>query len=314
MKIRTYKPGDELAQAEIYNRAAEGLPGFKPTSVEEIERRYRAIDPDPGAKFYALNDDGDVVGYALLNLNGRISVPWCLPGAESVREPLLEAVLDELRRRGISEAWAAYRADWEPSLEFLREQGFETTRQIINYIAEVGNLPDQEVPEGCSIIRLSQVDLPSSIGTGANPITPEEAAEFRRFYLENPFIEPSNLFALIETREGRTLGAGLAIINRAFADPNRIDPAMPCYRLGAFGTERQRHKRVNGLVSCSFANDDEANGEILLAEASRRLQAAGLSHAAAQGSSDNPHLIAFYDRYFEKQGGFPILSRRLGDP
>ena len=39
----------------------------------------------------------------------------------------------------------------------------------------------------------------------------------------------------------------------------RVDSAMPCFRLGALGTELERHKRVNGLVSCVFA--DEESGD-----------------------------------------------------
>ena len=34
---------------------------------------------------------------------------------------------------------------------------------------------------------------------------------------------------------------------------------MPCFRLGAFGTERERHKRVTGLFSCVFADPAEGN-------------------------------------------------------
>ena len=39
MQIRSYQPGDELAQARIYNVAAGSLPGFKPAKPEEIARR-----------------------------------------------------------------------------------------------------------------------------------------------------------------------------------------------------------------------------------------------------------------------------------
>ncbi|CAN5874659.1 hypothetical protein BH23PLA1_BH23PLA1_02830 [soil metagenome] len=311
MEIRSYKPGDEQAQAEVYNRAAATLPGFKPTTAEEIGRRYRAIDPDPGAKLYAV-EAGQIVGYALLNLNGRVSYPWCLPGAEAVREPLLQGVFEELKRRGISEAWAAYRADWKEAQNFLQSQGFEIRREMVNYVAEVDQLPDRPIPEGRSIIPWVRLERPGALSCFGNLFSTEDADAFPHFYLNNPFIDPTNLYALIENRDRQPVGVGLTILNRAFADPTKIDATMPCFRLGAFGTERQRHKRVNGLVSCGFAPEDEPTGATLLAEAARRLHAAGLTHAAAQAPSDQPALIAFYDRYFQRQAAFPILARRLG--
>ena len=90
----------------------------------------------------------------------------------------------------------------------------------------------------------------------------------------------------------------------------KIDPAMPCFRLGALGTELQRHKRVNGLFPCIFAT--EPAGEILLGEAVRRLESAGLTYIAAQTPSNEPGLVAFYDRYLRRQGSFPILGRDVG--
>ena len=91
MPIRSYQPGDESAQVRIYNAAAAPLPCFKPANVDEVARRYRTVDPDPSAKFYAV-EEGAVVGYAVFNPNGRISYPWCLPEAQAMREPFAAAV------------------------------------------------------------------------------------------------------------------------------------------------------------------------------------------------------------------------------
>jgi hypothetical protein len=85
---------------------------------------------------------------------------------------------------------------------------------------------------------------------------------------------------------------------------------MPCFRLGAFGTERERHKRVSGLFSCVFA--DEAEGELLLASAlGSHAGRSRLTHIAAQVPSDAVSLCAWYDRVFQRQGSFPIWSRSL---
>src|SRR3954469_22690263 len=113
MRIRTYQPGDEVAQAAIYNAAAGPLPRFKPATADEIARRYRSAEADLGTKFYAV--DGErIVGYAVFDPNGRVSYPWCLEGSESARDPLLDAVLAAMSERGLPEARAAYRADWSP--------------------------------------------------------------------------------------------------------------------------------------------------------------------------------------------------------
>lgn len=140
MIIRHYRPGDEDVQARLYNEAAGGLPGFKPASAAEIARRYAASDPDPTARFYA-ERNGAVTGYAVLNPNGRISYPWCLPDAQDMRAPLLDAVLAALTTRGVGEAWAAYRGDWPVVRDFLLERGFVVKRAMINYVALLSALP-----------------------------------------------------------------------------------------------------------------------------------------------------------------------------
>jgi hypothetical protein len=311
MLIRTYQPGDEQAQARVYNIAAGPLPAFKPANSDEIARRLRGDDADPASRFYAVIDD-EVVGYAVFCASGRVSYPWCLPGAEAVQEPLLQAQLHEMGRRGMTEAWAAYRADWSPVLDFFMLHRFLEKRQIVNYLAEVSLMPDRRgLPDDRIIEQLSQDDvsqLPALAPGLFASIVPEL---LETFFWEHPHYDFSeSLFALKERRTGKLLGASLLVISDHFADPSKIDAAMPCFRLGAFGTERERHKRVNGLFSCIFI--DEAEGELLLSAPDwSRARAAGLTHVAAQAPSDSPALCAFYDRAFQHQGAFPILARRL---
>src|SRR4051812_112053 len=119
MRIRPYQPGDEVAQAAIYNAAAGRLPHFKPATADEIARRYRSAEADPATRFYAV-EDGRVVGYAVFDPNGRLSYPWCLEGHDAARDPLLEAVLTAMTGRALTEARAAYRADWSPVLVYFR--------------------------------------------------------------------------------------------------------------------------------------------------------------------------------------------------
>src|SRR5205823_13696313 len=128
---------------------------------------------------------------------------------------------------------------------------------------------------------LSSGDDPSAIG---------------RFYWDNPFHNFSeSLVALKDAGSGDLRGAGLLVVDDRFADPTKIDAAMPCFRLGSFGTESERHKRVNGLFSAVFA--DESEGELLLSWlVGARASEAGLAHLAAQAPSDAPAVCDWYDR------------------
>src|SRR5262249_49240741 len=134
MKIRVFQPGDETAQLKIYNEAAIGLPGFKPATLDEIRRRVRAVDFDPNSRFFA-TEGGQSVAYASFHANGRVSFPWCLPGHESMAEPLLQKVVQAMEERNMANAFAAYRADWKAQLEFFLSRGFQLAREMVNFVA-----------------------------------------------------------------------------------------------------------------------------------------------------------------------------------
>ena len=308
MTIRPYRAGDEEAQVRIYNAGAGSLPSFQPAKLEDVVRRDRAGDTDPSCRFYA-EEDGEPVGYALFNPSGRISYPWCLPEATDSRVPLLEAVLSAMRERGLAEAWTTYRADWEPVLVFFHEHGFLPTRLMINYVGELSRLPRAALPEGRVVVPMKREELEEVRALGAG-IFPEESFEvLEAFYWDNSYFSAESLFILKDEAGGEILGAAQVIENPDYADPTKLDAAMPCFRLGTLGTERERHKRVRGMFSCVFT--DEPAGEALLAEAVRRMERAGLAHVAAQVSSTPARMTHFYDRFFTRQGSFPILSRRL---
>jgi hypothetical protein len=309
MHIRHYQPGDEQAQAAIFNAAAGSLPKFKPATAEEIARRYRTSDTDPKSKFYAVAGDR-IIGYAVFSPNGRISYPWCSAGSEEVRVPLLNAVLAALKDRGCKQAWAAYRGDWQPVLAFFGEQGFEKTREMINYVAEVASLPQKHIDKDQTMAPFTQTNVQDVMGLHPDLFADGNPELIGRFYFANPYFKASSVYALKEQAGGQLLGLGVTVIDPQYADPTKLDAAMPCFRLGVLGTENERHKRVNGLFSCVFTS--EAVGETLLAEAVQRAKQASLTHLAAQAPSDQPELCAFYDRYFHRQGAFPIFTRRVG--
>jgi hypothetical protein len=311
MTIRSYQPGDEHAQARIYNAATASLPGFKPATAQEIARRYQAADFDPQSTFYA-EENGDVVGYVVFTSNGRVSCPWCLPGMEAVREPLLEAVCAEMTNRGFPESWAAYRADWLPVLGFLAKHGFHEKRSMINFVADVSRLRLSDHLPGDAVIEpLQRDDLPQLIGLEPQLFAGSTAEALERFFWDNPFYSfPGSLQALKDGMRGEIQGVYSLVVDDSFAGPTTIDPAMPCFRLGAFGSERERHKRVNGLFSCVFAA--EGDGDALLASALQSRPAGSqLTHVAAQTPSDAEALCDWFGRRFQRQGSFPIVSRRL---
>jgi hypothetical protein len=311
MPIRSYQTGDEQAQARIYNTVAGRLPAFKPSTADEIIRRYQPGDPDAASRYFAV-ENGEVVGYAVFGSNGRVSYPWCLPGAEAQREPLLDTVLAAMQTRGLPEAWAAYRGDWTGVVDFLRAHKFRDKHTMINYLAEVSRLPaPAEVPSKRRISPLQRQDLAQLIALDPSLFAFVDQEELERFYWHHPFYQfPDSLFALRDAETGAMVGAFLLVANDRFADPTKIDPAMPCFRLGAFGTERERHKRVTGFFSCVFADPSEADlllAAALLSPAGR----SGLTHIAAQAPSNAGSLCAWYDRFFKRQGAFPVLSRRV---
>src|SRR5438046_2341855 len=101
MPIRTYKPGDDVAQVGIYNEAAGGLPKFKPATVDEVRRRISSPSFDPSTRLVA-EEQGLVVGYCTVHPNGRVSFPWTRKGFESEAGPLLSAALNALKKRGVA--------------------------------------------------------------------------------------------------------------------------------------------------------------------------------------------------------------------
>src|SRR5260370_1346184 len=93
----------------------------------------------------------------------------------------------------------------------------------------------------------------------------------------------------------------------------QVDPAMPCFRLGAFGTEGMQTKRINGLFSFLCASDRDVNPLALdlMHHATVRLEESDAGSLAAQVPSDAPHLLQFYQRYFRRQASFPVFEKAL---
>lgn len=311
MTIRTFQAGDELAQVSIYNEAAAVLPNFKPATVDETRRRTLGPDFDPSSRLLAVVG-GRPVGYVTFHSSGRVSYPWCRRDHQAQAGPLFDAALQALRERGVARAFAAYRGDWAPVRDFFQGHGFTQTREMINYVMALVEMPTPSARAGTSISEVTRADLPAieELGRG---ILRSTGTELERHLFENPYFPPSSLFALRPRPDAPPSAVGILIHSDVFASPDALDPNMPCFRLGAFGTEGLTHKRVSGLFSVLAADNRDflPLALDLLAYANRRLEDAEAELMTAQVASDVGHLVRFYKSIFRRQGSFPLYERDL---
>jgi predicted N-acetyltransferase YhbS len=315
LDIRTYQRGDETAQAAIYNEAACDLPKFKPATSQEVMRRLSAPDFDPALRFYAV-EDGTVGAYVVCHANGRVSYPWCRKGWEHVGGSLFQHGMDALRQRGVKTVFAAYRADWGAVLEFFRRQSFSVAREMVNFVLDVLDMPTSPARRGGVVSPLNVADVPTLFALAPRLIRCHSPAALEQHLFKNPYFGPDSVFVMRGGPDRRPIGAGLLINNGSYADPLAVDSGMPCFRLGAFGTEGMQTKRIKGLFSVLCADDPQASGigTELMGHAAALLQdSEDISALAAQVPSDLPHLLRFYQLKFRRQGAFPVLQRVLVD-
>jgi hypothetical protein len=122
------------------------------------------------------------------------------------------------------------------------------------------------------------------------------------------------VFALRSRTDDSPIGVAVLITEPTFANPKAVDANMPCYRLGAFGSEGMQVKRLNGMFS--FLARTESNvhavGMELLGQAAYRLRENDdLDCLAAQVATDVPNLLTFYQRNFRFQGKFPVFEKEI---
>jgi hypothetical protein len=312
MEIRTYRPGDEAAQVSIYNEAAAELPKFKAATLDEVRRRARGADYDPAARFLALVE-GRPVGYAVFQPNGRVSYPWCRKGQEAAAQPLFERVLQTMKARGLTRAFTAYRSDWPAQQEFFHNNGFQTRREMVNYVLDIVEMPTPMARPSSSVGPATPEDVPAMLEMGANVLLIRERSALEQYLFHNAYFPADSVFALRLRAGGPPLAVGLLVANPAYAHPRQVDAAMPCFRLGAFGAEGMSSKRINGMFSFLTADTRDAHplGLDLLGYAAYKLQDTDVETFAAQAPSDAGHLMRFYKQYFQRQASFPILERTL---
>ncbi len=312
MNIRTFQPGDDAGQVGIYNEAAAALPKFKAATLDEIRRRSHAPDFDPATRFYA-EVKGRVVGYATFQSSGRVSFPWTRSGHEAAAEPLFEAVLQAMKARGLLRAFAAYRADWTAQGEFFQRHGFPIAREFVNFVVDIAELPTPAARPSNAFSPLKREDLPVILAMAPNLWRVPTTEQLEQHWLDNPAFPADSIFVLRHKTDGVPLAVGTIVANPAYANPKQVDSAMPCFRLGAFGTEGLTHKRINGLFGflANVSRDVNPLALDLLGYAAMRLDTTDVETLAAQVPSDVAPLLRFFKQYFRRQGSFPIYERTL---
>jgi hypothetical protein len=316
VSIRHYQPGDESAQVEVYNTAAAALPRFKAATLPEVQRRTTARGFDPATRWYA-EDGGRVVGYATFSPNGRVSYPWCLPGHERHAEPLFEVVLRTMGERGLRTAFTAYRSDWPTIHDFFLRRGFAQVREMVNFLLDFHDLPTATSRPANPISALTPQDVPAVLALGGGVLRLTDPAALHAWLFENPYFPPQALFALRSRQDNAPAAVGILVADPRYPDARGVDADMPCFRLGAFGTEGMTTKRVRGLFSFLARPDRSlfALGMDLLGQAAARLEEDDdLPCFAAQVASDAQGLFSFYRQCFQRQGSFPVFERALATP
>jgi hypothetical protein len=310
MQIRIFQAGDETAQVSIYNEATAALPKFKPATMDEVRRRCRAPEFDPNTRFFAVEDE-QPVGYATFHANGRLSYPWCRNGYEGCIQPLFETVLQAVRKRNIKKAFAAYRADWPVQRDFFLEHGFQQNREMVNFWLDPADMPTPAARRSFPITPAQPKDIPAIFELAPQALRAKTPGELEQHLFHNAHF-PADAVFVARAKSGSTvLAAGVFVSAPGYADARQVDAGMPCFRLGAFGTEGMQTKRMNGLFSFVAREDSELIPLALdlMSHAAFRMQHTGVPAFAAQVPSDVPHLLRFYQHHFRRQGSFPVYER-----
>jgi hypothetical protein len=312
--IRTFERGDEAEQVAIYNDAAGSLPRFKPANVEEVSRRAQAPEFDPSARFFAM-EGGQAVAYAVFSSNGRVSYPWCRKGHEHLAGPLFQHMMQEMANRGCRKAFAAYRADWPEVISFFRQRGFTVAREMVNFTLDLVDMPTIPARANTRVTALEAADVPALFKLAPHVVRCETLAELQRHLFDNPYFSPTSVFVLRSGSGNAVRGAGILVRKASYADPRAVDADMPCFRLGAFGTEGMQTKRINGLFSFLCRDDSQCGGiavELMEHASSLAQESEDITTLAAQVPSNAPNWLRFHEMTWRRQGSFPVLERVLG--
>src|SRR5262249_8344004 len=151
-------------------------------------------------------------------------------------------------------------------------------------------------------------DVPAVLALGEGAIRCRSPQELAAHLFDNPYFGDDSAF-VIRGQSGTPVAASVLVADPPLPDLRAVDAGMPCFRLGAFGTEGLQWKRLNGVLSFVARPGPEFNplGLELLAHAAARLSQTDLETLAAQVPSDAPHLLRFHEQLWRRQAAFPVF-------
>src|SRR5206468_6017632 len=127
------------------------------------------------------------------------------------------------------------------------KHGIRQAREMVNFAIELEDMLTASNRPSSQISPLKREDVPALMQLAPQALRTNSVADLERHFFENPYFRPDALFALRSRVNSAPLAVGILVENSAYADPRQVDAAMPCFRLGAFGTEGMQTKRLNGL-------------------------------------------------------------------
>jgi hypothetical protein len=310
MLIRNCLPADAEHEAAVYNVAASRLPGFRPVTQDLVRRAASSRTADHSTRLCAEND-GRLVGYITFEPTGRVNYPWCLPGHEMMAHQLFGTALRTLADRRVTRVFAACRADWADQVEFFEDHGLTKARDVVNFTQSIADLPTMFQRPDLNITVANPGDMPA-IEAMVPGFLRLHGTELADYLLRNPAL-PADAVYVLRRKDGTVQGVGIMVDDASYTSVDGLDPRVPNFWSGAFGAEGLPGKRVNGLFSFLTAPEKEAVliGQDLLWYGTSRMETSTFEFLAAQAPSDLPHLLRFYERYFDKQGCFPVFEREI---
>ncbi len=223
MKViyRTYEPGFEDFQAQIFN-ASIGGSRAAPVTAEQIKHRYETENTDPQGVRYALTEDGRPLAYVQTRITTEpeprtwIGYPWAAPDCPpEVQEALWEETYQYIKERdleSVSERKVVMCCVQDPAGRhnaFARSKGFKEEDRASQYFIDVQKASQVECPpfnrrianenDLGLLIELAKVD------TGLSQGFPDEDAMISYF---RDRVLPDGHTVLLFDQDGQIVAAG----------------------------------------------------------------------------------------------------------
>ena len=259
MTIRTFQPGDDVAQVSHLQRGGRRAAEFQarhagraapPAARPGLRRRPRGSTPWPTAGRSAT---------PRFAANGRVSFPWCRKGHEAVAEPLLRR-----RPRGDARARPTARLRRLPRrlagpARSSRPTASRQTREMVNFVIDIVEMPTPAARRAANITpvtagRRARHPPPR----GRRPARRRPPRRSKQHLFRNPYFSAASLFAL-RSRSGDDAGRRRRWSSSRGLRQPRPGRRAPC-PASASGRSAPRgmtHKRINGLFSFLAADARE---------------------------------------------------------